>query len=104
MARSDARIVSLEEAIARCRLFREIGVDITFLEAPATEAEMQRYCDDVDGPKMANMIEGGKTPLLPPARLAALGYKIAVYPLTLLNASIVAMRLALDSLLRGERP
>ncbi len=104
MARTDARIVSLEEAIARCRLFREVGADITFLEAPASEAEMQRYCDDVDGPKMANMIEGGKTPVLPPDRLAALGYKIAVYPLTLLNASVVAMRLALDSLIRGERP
>src|SRR5690242_6913152 len=89
MARTDARIVSLEEAIARCRLFREIGADITFLEAPGTESEMRRYCDEVDGPKMANMIEGGKTPLLPPDRLAELGYKIAVYPLTLLNVSIM---------------
>jgi 2-methylisocitrate lyase-like PEP mutase family enzyme len=104
MARTDARIESLDEAIARCRQFREIGADITFLEAPATEAEMQRYCDGVDGPKMANMIEGGKTPLLPPDRLAAIGYKIAVYPLTLLNVSIQAMRVALASLARGERP
>ena len=103
MARTDARVEDLDEAIARCRLFREIGADITFLEAPASEAEMQRYCAEVDGPKMANMIEGGKTPLLPPARLQEIGYAIAVYPLTLLNVSIAAMRAALESLARGER-
>ena len=103
MARTDARIDSLDEAIARCRLFREIGADITFLEAPTTEAEMRRYCAEVDGPKMANLIEGGKTPLLPPARLEAIGYAIAVYPLTMLNVSIQAMRSALTNLRRGER-
>ena len=103
MARTDARVDSLDEAIARCRAFREIGADITFLEAPTTEAEMRRYCDEVDGPKMANLIEGGKTPLLPPARLEEIGYAIAVYPLTLLNVSIQAMRTALASLRRGER-
>ena len=105
MARTDARAcISLEEAIDRCRLFREIGADITFLEAPVNEAEMRRYCEEVDGPKMANLIEGGKTPNLPPRQLEALGYKIAVYPLTLLNVSIEAMRLALASLARFERP
>ena len=105
MARTDARAcVGLDEAILRCRLFREAGADITFLEAPVDEAEMRRYCGEVDGPKMANLIEGGRTPLLPPAQLEALGYKIAVYPLTLLNVSIAAMRAALASLARGERP
>src|SRR6187200_1877700 len=102
MARTDARIDSLDEAIARCRLFREIGADITFLEAPTSEAEMRHYCADVDGPKMANLIEGGKTPLLPPSRLEEIGYTIAVYPLTLLNVSIQAMRSALVSLRKGE--
>jgi len=104
MARTDARAcISLEEAILRCRLFREIGADITFLEAPLNEHEMRQYCSEVDGPKMANLIEGGKTPLLPHARLEAIGYKIAVYPLTLLNVSIRAMRAALQEL-RGGQP
>ena len=104
MARTDARAcVSLDEAIARCRAFRELGADITFLEAPVDEDEMRRYCAEVDGPKMANLIEGGKTPLLPHARLEEIGYKIAVYPLTLLNVSIAAMRTALHEL-RGGRP
>ena len=105
MARTDARAcVSLDEAILRCRRFRDIGADITFLEAPLNDVEMRRYGAEVDGPKMANLIEGGKTPNLPPSRLEALGYKIAVYPLTLLNVSIHAMRDALGSLLRSERP
>src|SRR5688500_6095838 len=103
MARTDARIEGLDEAIARCRLFREIGADITFLEAPTNDAEMRRYCAEVDGPKMANLIEGGKTPLLPPARLDAIGYAIAVYPLTMLNVSIQAMRSALANLRAGDR-
>ena len=52
MARTDARAcVSLDEAIERCRLFREIGADITFLEAPLDEDEMRRYCGEVDGPR-----------------------------------------------------
>jgi len=105
MARTDARAcVGLDEAILRCRLFREIGADISFLEAPLNEEEMRRYCAEVDGPKMANLIEGGKTPLLSPQQLEAIGYKIAVYPLTLLNVSIQAMRTALASLRRSERP
>jgi 2-methylisocitrate lyase-like PEP mutase family enzyme len=103
MARTDARAcVSLDEALERCRRFRALGADITFLEAPGTEEEMRRYCTEVDGPKMANMIEGGKTPLLAPSRLEAIGYKIAVYPLTLLNVSIAAMRVALGQLRRHE--
>lgn len=105
MARTDARAThGLDEAIERCRLFREIGADISFLEAPESVDEMRRYCAEVDGPKMANLIENGKTPLLPMPELEAMGYKIAVYPLTLLSASIHAMREALASLKNGDRP
>lgn len=105
MARTDARAcVSLDEAIARCQLFRAQGADITFLEAPVDEREMSLYCAEVEGPKMANLIEGGRTPLLSASRLREIGYSIAVYPLTLLNVSIGAMRDALRSLRNGETP
>lgn len=58
MARTDARAgLGLEEALERCRKFRRIGADITFLEAPQSEEEMRRYCQEVDGPKLANMLE-----------------------------------------------
>ena len=103
MARTDARaLVDLDEAIERCRQFRRIGADITFLEAPLDAGEMRRYCREVEGPKMANLIEGGKTPLLSHEELAAIGYTIAVYPLSLLNVSIRAMREALTNLAAGR--
>ncbi|KAJ0412471.1 hypothetical protein ATCC90586_005491 [Pythium insidiosum] len=99
MARTDARAThSLDEAIARCQEFVRLGADITFLEAPQSLDEMARYCREVPGPKMANMLENGLTPVLPPAQLAAMGFKIAAYPLTLLSASIKTMERALDLL------
>jgi len=105
MARTDARATDgLEEGIARARAFTELGADITFLEAPTSEEEMSEYCRSVPGPKMANLIEDGRTPLLPPAKLEAIGYKIAVYPLTLFNASIRAMQESLHSLKHGNTP
>jgi 2-methylisocitrate lyase-like PEP mutase family enzyme len=105
LARTDARACcGLDEAITRCRLFRDIGADITFLEAPESIEEMQQYCQQVEGPKMANLIESGMTPVLPVAELESLGYKIAVYPLTLLNVSIGAMRKALRQLQKGGNP
>ena len=105
MARTDARAcLSLDEAIARCRAFREIGADITFLEAPVSIDEMRRYCSEVPGPKMANLIEGGRTPLVSREQLESIGYTIAVYPLTLLNVSIRAMREALSQMRSGGQP
>lgn len=104
MARTDARATDgMNEAIARCKAFRQIGADITFLEALGSKEEMLQYCKEVDGPKMVNLIEFGKTPLLPPAELEAIGFKIAVYPLTLLNASILAMRNALAQIKAGKQ-
>ena len=105
MARTDARAVAgMDEAIARCKLFHELGADITFLEAPLTVDEMQRYCREVPGHKMVNNIEHGKTPLLPLPELEAMGFKISVWPLTLLNVSILAMREALQAMMAGTSP
>lgn len=105
MARTDARAThGLDEAIERARVFAEIGADISFIEAPETADEMRQYCNSVPGPKMANLIEFGKTPNLPRDQLEAIGYKIAVYPLTLLNASILAMQTCLEELRQGRQP
>lgn len=105
LARTDARATAgLDEAIDRARAFHEIGADITFLEAPESVAEMEKYCFSVPGHKMANLIEFGKTPLLSYQELEAMGYKVAVYPLTLLNVSIKAMQDALSSLQNNGSP
>eukprot|EP00425_Heterocapsa_triquetra_P016284 CAMPEP_0195146358 /NCGR_PEP_ID=MMETSP0448-20130528/171523_1 /TAXON_ID=66468 /ORGANISM="Heterocapsa triquestra, Strain CCMP 448" /LENGTH=135 /DNA_ID=CAMNT_0040184907 /DNA_START=17 /DNA_END=424 /DNA_ORIENTATION=+ len=99
MARTDARgVEGLEEAIARCIAFVEAGADITFLEAPLSEAEMVRYCREVPGVRMVNMLPSGKTPMLPHKRLEEMGFHIAAYPLTLLSAGLKAQMEALRRL------
>jgi len=104
MARTDTRAtLGLEEAIERCRAFAAMGADITFLEAPLNETEMRTYCEKVPGSKMANLVDNGKTPLLPISDLQSMGYRIAVYALTLLNVSIGAMQQALGRL-KQEAP
>ena len=105
LARTDARAtLGIDEAVTRARLFREMGADITFLEAPRSLEEMRRYCGEVEGPKMANMLEGGMTPVLAPQQLAEMGYKIAAYPLTLLSGAVAAMRDNLAALRDGKTP
>ena len=63
---------------------------------------MKRYCSEVQGPKLANMLEFGKTPILPPTDLQEMGFTVAAYPLTLLSASTKAMKETLQRLKRGE--
>ncbi len=105
MARTDARATDgMEEALWRCNAFVDKGVDFVFLEAPQSEAEMERFCTEVPGYKLANMLEQGTTPILPPQRLEAIGYKLAAYPLTLLSTAIWSMQHALRSLKQGESP
>jgi len=105
MARTDARFGhGFDEALWRCQAFADLGADIIFFEAPQSEAEMARLCREIPGPKMANMVEGGDTPVLPPIELEGLGYQIAAYPLTLLSASIRAMEGALTALRAGRAP
>ncbi len=96
MARTDARHEhGLGEAIARAAKFRELGADIIFVEAPKSEAEMREICAAVPAPHMANMVEGGETPILPQNLLQDIGYAIAIYPLTLMSAAMKAMNEAL---------
>ena len=105
VARTDARApLGFEEALFRARAFADLGADIVFLEAPANEEEMARSCAEIPAPAMANMVEGGDTPLLPPTRLEEMGYRIAAYPLTLLSAATRAMREALEALRGGAHP
>ena len=105
LARTDARAThGLAETIDRARAFADVGADITFLEAPLTEDEMRAYCALVPGPKMANMLEQGETPLLEPEHLESISYKIVAYPLTLMSAAVRAMQDALAALRQGRSP
>ncbi len=96
LARTDARAVAgFEEALRRCQDFVAEGADIIFLEAPESEAEMRAFCAATPRPCMANMVHGGKTPVLPTASLEEIGFKIAAFPVYLLSDAIDAMRRAL---------
>ena len=105
LARTDAReTIGLTEAIDRANAFADIGADILFIEAPKTVDEMKTICREAPGIHMANMIQGGKTPLLTPDQLHAIGFRIAAYPLTLLSAAMAAMADALNHLKQGKHP
>lgn len=105
MARTDSRhSYGVDEAIQRMQQFSEIGADLLFVEAPKSVEEMEAICRKVPGVHMANQVEGGETPILAPAELHRIGYKIAAYPLTLLNAAMTAMRGALEAMAAGQHP
>jgi 2-methylisocitrate lyase-like PEP mutase family enzyme len=105
MARTDARHGhGLDEALERARKFSEIGADLLFVEAPKTIEEMETVCREIPGVHMANLVEGGETPMLSPAELHRVGYKLAAYPLTLMNAAMTAMQSALEAMAKGAHP
>ncbi len=102
-ARTDARRDhGLAEAITRAQVFAELGADIVFIEEPMSKAEMRTICAEVPVPTVANMLEGGQTPILPPAQLAEIGFAIAAYPLACLSAAMRAMVQTLQMLKAGE--
>ena len=81
IARTDARTqYGLAEAIGRGQAFAKAGADVVFVEAPESVDEMIEICREIDGPLMANMVNGGKTPLLSAEKLKDLGYQLVIFP------------------------
>jgi 2,3-dimethylmalate lyase len=95
IARTDARTsLGLEEALKRGRAYSQAGADILFIESPETEQEMRRIGElgrEEGKPLIANMVEKGRTPVLSRQALEALGYQMAIFPVTALLASVHAM-------------
>lgn len=100
VARTDARAaVSLDEAIGRAREALALGVDAIFIEAPRSEEELRQVVDEIPGAlRVANMIEGGRTPLYSTEQLHTLGYDLIVTPLSGLFAATRALRGAYTTL------
>ena len=100
IARTDARTtLGLAEAIDRARAYRAAGADVLFVEALESEGEFAEVAAAIDAPLLANMVEGGKSPLLPASRLRELGYAIAIYPGTGFMAAAAALQSAYQHLL-----
>ncbi len=81
IARTDSRTgLGLDEAIRRAKGMAEAGADVIFVESPESEEEMLQVAAEVDAPLFANMVPGGRTPILPAERLSQMGYAIAIHP------------------------
>lgn len=93
VARTDALAVhGMDEAVSRVIAAREAGADACFVEAPRSLDELREIGRRTPGPNVANMIEGGRTPVLGQNELAALGFHLILYPLAGLFAAAHAMQ------------
>jgi 2-methylisocitrate lyase-like PEP mutase family enzyme len=101
IARTDAIAVEgFAAAIDRAGAYRAAGADMVFVEAPTSEAEIAAIAKSVSGWKVINMFEGGKTPLVPAAKLEALGYHLVIIPSDTQRAAIKAMQRVLEAIAR----
>ena len=81
VARTDARTLhGIDEALDRARAYEDAGADILFVESPENIDEMYRINEVLSKPTLANMVEGGRTPMLPNNKLSEIGYSIVIYP------------------------
>ncbi len=99
IARTDARAGNgVDDAMRRLDAYARAGADVLFFEAPQSEDEMRRACAAFDVPMMANMADGGKTPILPAQVLEEIGYAFAIYPAMTSLVAAAAMERALVAL------
>jgi 2-methylisocitrate lyase-like PEP mutase family enzyme len=101
IARTDAIAVEgFAAAIDRASAYLAAGADVSFVEAPTSEAEIAEIAKRLPGWKLINMFEGGKTPLLPVSLLQALGYHLVIIPSDTQRAAIKAMQRVLAAIAR----
>jgi 2-methylisocitrate lyase-like PEP mutase family enzyme len=101
IARTDARqMEGFDKALERGRAYRDAGADVVFVEALTSEEEMRAACEAIDAPMMANMADGGLTPIRSAEELKAIGYDLAIYPSLTGLATAAAMENALSAFKR----
>ncbi len=99
IARTDARqMEGLDKAIERGLAYQDAGADVVFVEALESEEEMRMACERISAPMMANMADGGSTPILDSARLKDIGYSLAIFPAIGALAAAAAIEKALLTL------
>lgn len=92
VARTDARAVEgIDAAIERANAYADAGADLIFPEAPQNREEMETVCAEIDAPVMANMVEYGKTPMIPADELEEIGFDLVIFPNSLMRAAMVTM-------------
>ncbi len=99
VARTDARSsLGLDEALRRGAAYVEAGADVLFIESPESESELAAIGSSFDVPLLVNMVEGGRTPVLPAQRLQELGFRLAIFPVAALLGAAAAMQRVYRSL------
>ena len=99
IARTDAIAVEgLGAAFERAERYGEAGADVLFVEAPESVEQIEAIAQRLPGPKLINMFQGGKTPLVAAGRLAELGYRIVIIPSDLQRAAVWSMQRPLDAI------
>lgn len=92
VARTDARAVEgVEAAVRRANTYADAGADLIFPEAPRNEAEIRTFCEEIDAPVMANVVEYGETPPFSAKELEEFGFDLVIFPNSLLRAAMVTM-------------
>ena len=98
VTRTDAlAVVGMDEAVARIEEARQVGADASFIEAPTSREELAEIGARVPKPAVANMIEGGKTPVLAKSELVEMGFELILYPLS----GLLAAAQTIESVYRG---
>ncbi|MCB8816016.1 isocitrate lyase/PEP mutase family protein [Desulfosporosinus shakirovi] len=101
IARTDARTIhGIDEAIHRAKAYEEAGADIIFVESPESIDEMKRITAGFNVPVLANMVEGGRTPLLPAQELENLGYNMVIFPTASTYMAAQAMKNLMEELMK----
>jgi len=99
VARTDARVVEgMDQALCRAHAYREAGADILFVEAPQSLSELRRVVREVPAPHVANMVEGGLTPLLPVSELPE--FSVVLFANVALQAAVKGMQSVLADVRR----
>jgi methylisocitrate lyase len=102
IARTDARgVTTYDDAVARAHAYVKAGADAIFPEALEGREEFARFAKDVPAPLLANMTEFGKTPYLTADEFAAMGYRMVIFPVTLMRLSMKAVEQGLTELKAG---
>lgn len=103
IARTDAReVVGMDEALRRGERYLRAGADGLFIEAPVSVDEMRQIGQAFDVPLLANMLEGGRTPILKPAELEELGFRIVIYGTSLMMRATRNMQETLRDIASGQ--
>ena len=91
--------IGFDEALKRAETYLRAGADMLFIEAPQSEHEMRKICQTFEGvPLLANMVEAGKTPYLSIRELQEMGFKLAIFPISVLLVASYALNRALAEL------